>query len=179
MPGRTIPLRNLKVAAPCSADWNTMVGDDRVRFCGQCNLNVFNLSGMTQAEAEHVVRSAEGRLCVRFYQRADGTVLTQNCPVGLKALKARVSKIAQAAFASVLGFASGIGMHLGFGEFQSSLGRPGFHGPVMGAIPVQRMGEIEPPAIKDEPKSDERPFMGKLVCPTSRDEATKNGKKRR
>ena len=179
MPGRTIPLRNLKVAAPCSADWNKMVGDDRVRFCGQCSLNVFNLSGMTQVEAEQVIRSAEGRLCVRFYQRTDGTVLTQNCPVGLKALKARVSKIAQAAFASVLGFASGIGMHLGVQQFQSSLNNPVVQSPVMGAIPVQRMGEIEPPAVKDEPKRDERHFMGKLVCPPSRDEATKNGKKHR
>jgi hypothetical protein len=63
-----------------------MQGDDKVRFCGECRLNVYNLSAMTRREAEEKVRQREGRLCVRFYQRADGTVLTQDCPRGLAAI---------------------------------------------------------------------------------------------
>ena len=31
-----------------------------------------------------MVQATQGRLCVRFYRRADGTVLTQDCPVGLR-----------------------------------------------------------------------------------------------
>jgi hypothetical protein len=83
------PLDNLKVAAPCTADWRGMYGNERVRFCGQCNLNVYNLSAMTREEAEELILRREGRLCVRFYRRKDGTVITNNCPVGLRALKAK------------------------------------------------------------------------------------------
>jgi hypothetical protein len=34
---------------------------------------------MTRAEAEALVAEKEGRLCVRFYRRPDGTMLTRNC----------------------------------------------------------------------------------------------------
>jgi hypothetical protein len=41
------PLNDLRIASPCSANWDEMVGDNRQRFCGDCKLNVYNLSGMT------------------------------------------------------------------------------------------------------------------------------------
>jgi hypothetical protein len=78
-----IPLLNdIRVASPCSVSWDAMAGDGRMRFCGICRKSVYNLSGMTRAEAERLVRETEGRLCVRFYRRRDGTVLTSDCPVG-------------------------------------------------------------------------------------------------
>jgi hypothetical protein len=102
MPEFDSPLNNIKIASPCSADWNRMDGDDRKRFCGDCKLNVYNLSGMTKYDAEHLLRMSEGRLCVRYYQRADGTVLTMDCPVGWAKVKQRVSLFAAAAFSLVL-----------------------------------------------------------------------------
>jgi hypothetical protein len=110
----TNPLDGVRVAAPCPADWSKMVGDERVRYCGECNLHVYNLSGMTRREAETLITNAEGRLCVRFYRRADGTVLTRNCPVGLRALKRRVTRIASATLTAVLGFFAGVGLNFGF-----------------------------------------------------------------
>jgi hypothetical protein len=77
-----VVLENLRIATPCTADWDEMRGDDRVRFCGQCEKNVYNLSAMSRAEAEALVAGREGRMCVRLYQRHDGTVLTSDCPVG-------------------------------------------------------------------------------------------------
>jgi TonB family protein len=68
-----------------------MYGDDRVRFCGRCSQNVYNLSSMTREEAQDMIRRTDGQLCVRFYRRRDGTVLTRNCPVGLRAIKARLT----------------------------------------------------------------------------------------
>ena len=63
-------LKRVHIATPCPADWDKMVGDARVRFCGSCQLNVYNLSDMSRAEAETLVRHAEGEedphLCVRF-----------------------------------------------------------------------------------------------------------------
>src|SRR5262245_4884267 len=81
------PLGRVRVAAPGEAEWKWMYGDDRVRFCGQCSQNVFNLSAMTTEEAEDLIRRAEGRLCVRYYRRSDGSILTKNCPVGLQAIR--------------------------------------------------------------------------------------------
>jgi hypothetical protein len=108
MSKRTSPLDNVSIAAPCSVGWDSMVGDERVRFCGQCSLNVYNLSAMTKMDAERLVSQAEGRLCIRYYRRADGTILTSNCPVGLRALKRRMSRIASASAAAVISFLGGI-----------------------------------------------------------------------
>jgi len=87
-------LHNVRIASPCSADWEKMIGNERVRHCSQCNLNVYNLSAMTGLEARDLVEKHEGRLCLRFYHRKDGTILTQNCPVGLKIVMQRVSRVA-------------------------------------------------------------------------------------
>jgi hypothetical protein len=95
-------LNNLRVASPCSADWNQMCGDDRIRHCSQCNLNVYNLSAMSTREAEVLVSQREGRMCVRFYRRKDGTILTQNCPVGWKIALRRVSRRAGIALSAVM-----------------------------------------------------------------------------
>jgi hypothetical protein len=95
---RTLPLlNNIRIASPCSESWDGMVGDDRVRFCGGCEKNVYNLSAMTEAEAQDVIAENEGHLCVRLYKRKDGTVLTQDCEVGVR--RKRVTKIAAAALA--------------------------------------------------------------------------------
>ena len=82
-------LSNVKVAAPCSASWQGMeaVDGDRVHFCADCKKNVYNLSAMTQTQAEGLLREHEGHLCVRYYKRTDGTILTQNCLVGQAALR--------------------------------------------------------------------------------------------
>lgn len=74
----------LDVASPCGQSWERMSGDDRVRFCSACRLNVYNLSALTEAELRALVERTEGRLCGRFYQRPDGTVLTRDCPVGVR-----------------------------------------------------------------------------------------------
>jgi hypothetical protein len=78
----------VKLAAPCPAKWSRMKGDDRVRFCAKCGLNVFNISKLTSEEARSLFRKHEGdRLCVRFWKREDGTVMTEDCPRGLQRLR--------------------------------------------------------------------------------------------
>jgi hypothetical protein len=108
------PLDRVRIAAPCKADWEEMVGTDRVRFCGQCNLNVYNLSSMTKPEAESFISRNEGRLCIRFYRRGDGSILTRNCPVGLRAIRRRMTYLARAVTSTALGFFAGLGLFEGF-----------------------------------------------------------------
>jgi hypothetical protein len=102
------PLNNLKIASPCPTSWDGMYGNEKVRFCGECKLNVYNLSGMTKEQAEDLLLGTEGRLCVRYFRRADGTVLTQDCPVGWRAVKKKVSNLAAAVCTLVLGILSAI-----------------------------------------------------------------------
>jgi hypothetical protein len=64
-----------------------MTGDDAVRHCAQCNLNVYNVEHLTSYEVREMLMKREGRVCMRFFKRFDGTVLTQDCPRGLAAVK--------------------------------------------------------------------------------------------
>src|SRR5207247_7817522 len=82
----SLPLR-VTIASPCPASWEAMEGNHRVRSCDHCQLHVFNLSALTQQQAEDLIGRSEGRLCVRLYRRADGTVMTADCPPGLQALR--------------------------------------------------------------------------------------------
>lgn len=87
MPTQPRLIQQIRVASPCGQAWDAMEGDDRSRFCRTCSKNVYNLSAMTTDEAEALVREKEGELCVRFYQRRDGTALTSNCPVGFRQMR--------------------------------------------------------------------------------------------
>ena len=81
----TLPmLDNLRVASPCSESWDKMTGDDRVRFCDRCRKNVYDLSSLTREQAEALVFAREGAMCVRFYRRPDGAILTADCPTGMR-----------------------------------------------------------------------------------------------
>ena len=100
-------LRRVRVASPCPVSWEGMEGGGRVRFCRLCDLHVYNVASLTRAEAESLFARTEGRLCARLYRRADGTVLTSDCPVGLAAARRRVARTAGAALAAVLSLCGG------------------------------------------------------------------------
>jgi hypothetical protein len=148
----TSPLDNLTIAAPCPANWDQMCGNDRVRFCSHCNLNVYNLSGMSRAGAERLLSNVEGRLCARFYRRADGTILTKNCPVGVSRIKQRVSRIASALFSAAVGFLGGIGLQHVFSGNQAVI-----------QAPQREMGMIAEPVERLEPDYPKVAAMGEVT----------------
>ncbi len=95
-------LNQIQIAAPCHVDWNSMTGDERKRFCGECKLNVFNISELSTRDAAALIRKTEGRACLRLYRREDGTVITDNCPVGLRKIRDRMRKTAAAVAAYLI-----------------------------------------------------------------------------
>jgi Carboxypeptidase regulatory-like domain len=99
-------LERLYVASPCSADWDAMPGNNQVRFCNQCQLNVYNISAMTRKQAEELILQSEGRLCTKLYRRSDGAIMTRDCPFGLVVVKRRIRRAASAALGAILGFFS-------------------------------------------------------------------------
>jgi len=83
------PLDRIEIANPCEVPWDRMPGDDRVRFCGQCRQNVYNVEALSRREALDLIHSRQGRLCLRFYRRADGTVTTADCWTRLRQARRR------------------------------------------------------------------------------------------
>jgi hypothetical protein len=106
-------LNNVTIPSPCSADWNSMIGNDQVRFCEHCNLDVHNLSLMTRNQAQRLVARANGRLCVRYHYDSAGQPLT--LPVRQKLhrqklhrIARRVSQVAAGAFTATLSITSAV-----------------------------------------------------------------------
>lgn len=98
-----VPLEKLRIANPCPARWEEMEGDERVRFCGACKKNVYNLSALPRSEAEALVARNEGQMCAALFRRADGTVLTSDCPVGYRRARARFLRRISMAAAALMG----------------------------------------------------------------------------
>lgn len=149
------PLNNINIASPCSSDWNEMYGDNRKRFCGECKLNVYNLSGMTQDEAEALITNAEGRLCVRLYKREDGSVITQDCPVGWAKVKQRTRVYATAVASLLITLFSGILLVGMFSKKGANIGRLLI--PFSTPTPMPLMGAVRPEPPKNTNSNTSQP----------------------
>lgn len=86
-------LDDLVIETPCSEPWAGMTGNDRVRHCGACQLDVHDLSALTSEEARALVRGTEGRLCARIHRRPDGRVLTRDCAPARRRVQTRRTRV--------------------------------------------------------------------------------------
>jgi hypothetical protein len=101
-------LNNLIIPTPCSADWNSMVGNDQVRFCEHCSLHVHNLSALTRNQAERLVAQANGKLCVRYIRDPAGRPALLPVAQKLHRIGRRVSQLAAGAFTASLSVSSAL-----------------------------------------------------------------------
>ena len=122
---KTDNLDRLRVASPCPTSWEQMSGNERVRYCELCNLNVYNIAALTRKQAVALISETEGRFCGRIYRRSDGTVITKDCPVGLRAIRRRVTRTAGAVFATLVALTSSA-----FGQKPSKKDQPSCKQPV-------------------------------------------------
>jgi hypothetical protein len=106
MPNRSYILDDIQIPRPCTSDWDSMIGNDQVRFCEHCNLSVHDVSAMTRKQAEMLVFSANGKLCLRYYRNSDGEVVTADNPPEFYKLTRRVSRFAAGTFMIAFGFSS-------------------------------------------------------------------------
>jgi len=174
----TINVDEIRVASPCHARWNDMDGDERARFCGQCSKHVFNLSALTRVQIETLVREKEGKFCGRFHRRADGTVLTADCPSRLRRVRERIAKVGGALCALVLSLigCSGRPTNPNRGETGQVL-----MGDIAGTPavcttnnPPEIMGKIALPEPPPAPVTNPQVLMGEIsVVPTNSSPAGK------
>lgn len=102
MPKHITSIDRIRIESPCDADWDSMTGNEQVRFCEHCNLSVHNLSEMTRQQAVRLVQNSNGRLCVRYVRRPEDIGKPAALPVQLYSVTRRASRIAAGAFTAVL-----------------------------------------------------------------------------
>lgn len=155
-PKRALPLLDqVRIASPCKADWNEMVGDERVRFCLSCEKNVYNLSSMQRDDAEALLRERLGNdVCVRFYQRADGTILTQDCPEGVKKKRRKKLALAVAGAGAMAAAAATMFFKTTCMQGKPVAGAVSYQGePMMGAVVEAHEPSVVPPAAPPTPET--------------------------
>jgi Carboxypeptidase regulatory-like domain len=96
-------LDQLKVVSPCSTDWDRMSGDERKRFCSECDKFVYDFSQMTRRQVEAIVSIHRGRMCARITRRTDGSLVTLEAPPVHPIVARRASPVVNATLAAILG----------------------------------------------------------------------------
>jgi hypothetical protein len=73
-------LDGLRVTTPCARRWDQLAGRGARRYCGDCRLQVHDLSALDRTEArELLARRRRGeRVCVTYLPGLDGTPLTRD-----------------------------------------------------------------------------------------------------
>ena len=96
-------LDQLKVVSPCSTDWDRMSGDEKKRFCSECDKFVYDFSQMTRRQVEAIVSVHRGRMCARITRRPDGSMVTLEAPPVHPIVARRASPVVNATLAAILG----------------------------------------------------------------------------
>ena len=171
MPGERTPqeiVNDLLIASPCDVPWSAMDGDDRVRHCGQCDRQVYNIARLSAEEVVALLQASDRPPCLQLWRRADGTVLTADCPIGQRRLRARRRQrlLVAAAFTGLLAGTGAWYLH----HRAETLGRcspavrlggaPHFSGAIVdtGVAPP-----LDPPQVKTRPEGRPHPLMGKVA----------------
>src|SRR5204863_405203 len=111
---------------------------------------------MSRDEAEALIRRTEGDICIRMFKRTDGTVIVDNCPVGLRAARRQLRWIA-AGVAAALTFMGGVALAFTPESRHASLKQWFF--PPQPPIP-QKQCVMGKPAFRPAPPSAPTPANG-------------------
>ncbi len=132
-------LDRVHIPRPCSADWSSMEGDERSRYCGECRLHVHDLAAHTREEAELLLarRHRGERVCVRVELDGEGRPRTLDDRPPARPGRSREAALALA---------------LGAGLLAACRDTPG---PAPGAGPEDRSGACESELLGDAVSGDE------------------------
>jgi ankyrin repeat protein len=151
VPKPTDHLDLVNIASPCHADWDSMIGNDRVRFCSHCNLNVHNFSEMTPKEAMRLIIKLRGRLCVRYYRRPESNV--QHITPRLYQIGRRASRLAAGTFSALLSLSSAAAAAQAASPSRALL---------EGGVEIAALNEITRPELSQTPGST---IVGRILDP--------------
>lgn len=93
-----------EITSPCTEDWDSMCGNDQIRFCIHCQRSVHDFSQLNRKQIRKLIAGSNGRLCVRYSQVNPRPVVSA-IPVLYK-IGRRTSKLVAGAFSATLGLSS-------------------------------------------------------------------------
>ena len=96
----------LRIASPCSVAWDSMIGNDRVRFCEHCQLSVHNIDFASRKQIRRLIARSGARICVSY--RQPEIAKPPVAPILYK-IGRRTSVIAASAFSATLSISSAVG----------------------------------------------------------------------
>jgi len=98
------PSTQLRITSPCNKDWDSMIGNDRVRFCEHCQVSVHNLDLASPKQVRRLIARSGDRLCVSY------SAPVQYVPVFpiLHKIGRRTSALAAGAVTATLGISSAV-----------------------------------------------------------------------
>ena len=94
----------LRIPSPCSVAWDSMIGNDRVRFCEHCQLTVHNVNIASPKQIKRLIARSKGRLCVNYVQ----PVPPKPPAPALYKIGRRTSIIAASAFSATLSISTAV-----------------------------------------------------------------------
>ena len=93
-----------QIPSPCTEDWDSMIGNDQIRFCSHCQKSVHDFSSMSTKQIKKLVAQSGGRLCIRYRPIVPKPIITP--AQTLYKIGRRTSRIAASAFSASLGLSS-------------------------------------------------------------------------
>lgn len=69
-------LDSIDIPAPCPKNWEEMIGDNKSRFCGNCEKDIYNISEMRRREARKLLFESKENVCIRMEREPDGRIKT-------------------------------------------------------------------------------------------------------
>ncbi|HEY3579042.1 MAG TPA: ankyrin repeat domain-containing protein [Pyrinomonadaceae bacterium] len=118
-------IQQLRIASPCEVDWDSMIGNDRVRFCEHCRLSVHHVDSLNPKQLRRLIARSHGRLCVNYTQPNIQTGVNA-FPI-LHKIGRRTSALAAGAFSATLSISTATA------ATQPNLRRPSFADPIVAA----------------------------------------------
>lgn len=118
-------IQQLRIASPCNVEWDSMIGNDRVRFCEHCRLSVHHVDSLNRKRLRRLIARSHGRLCVNYTQPNVQT--GANAFPILHKIGRRTSALAAGAFSATLGISAATA------ATQPNFRRPSFAQPVVSA----------------------------------------------
>jgi hypothetical protein len=119
--------RQLRIVSPCKVDWDSMLGNDRVRFCEHCQLSVHNLDFASRKQIRRLIARSGDRLCVSYHNPSSRRETVFPTPL-LHKIGRRTSAIAASAFSATLSmstaFAAGANVQQASSPNQVTCARP-------------------------------------------------------
>ena len=97
----------LRITSPCSVSWDSMIGNDRVRFCEHCQIAVHNLDLTSRKQVRRLIARSEGRICISYQQPATERKTISPAPI-LHKIGRRTARIAAGAFSASLSISSAV-----------------------------------------------------------------------